>query len=465
MHASWLQNMPRQPLIALRTGATRGIPLRQWASRRSSLREPAGGSPAPTMLRFVASFVGFVLPPVALLADLAITFARGYETTSSLWLAVAVSCGLWLAFGVWQLTTPARREAFRRRGGRFLALTVSLCLGWLLMDACLQWVFAPRFVFHLAPANLSREFRPRLEFIRGVSPATNYTTNSLGIRGPEWPERQAATRILCVGGSTTECLLLDDRETWPHLVGESLSAAGSRPFWVGDVGRSGYASSDHLRLLENEALLRQIDALVFLLGINDLQRAMKGRRLDPPFGLRPLFERSTAFRLLDQMHNVRRTRRRHMEESVDGSNYPLRRSERQAARLVTTLPDLTAARAQYRHNLEQMVDGCERLGVRVWFATQPVLWREHLAPEDEATLWLGLFDDGRPPTAWLATEMAAFNDVLRAFCRERKVGLVELDEMNGRSAWFYDDCHFTRDGAREVANRVAAALRAGFGPR
>ena len=34
------------------------------------------------------------------------------------------------------------------------------------------------------------------------------------------------------------------------------------------------------------------------------------RKLDVPFGLRPLYECSTAFRLIDQLQNVRRLRRR-----------------------------------------------------------------------------------------------------------------------------------------------------------
>ncbi|MFY9345300.1 MAG: SGNH/GDSL hydrolase family protein [Planctomycetota bacterium] len=412
------------------------------------------------MARLVACFVVFAAAPALLLGDLAITFARGYETTSSLWLAVAGGCAAWLGIALWLVGSARRRETFRRTGPRFAALAITLCLCWWLMEVCLDAVFAPRMQFHLAPAGLHHTFRARPEFIRGVSAETHYTANSLGVRGPEWPERGGARRILCVGGSTTECLLLDDRETWPQLVAERLARGGGPVCWVGDVGRSGYATSDHLRLLENEALLRQVDDVVFLVGINDLQRAMKGRRLDTPFGLRPLYERSVAFRLIDQAQNVRRTRRRHLEESQDGSNYPLRRQQRAAARVETSPPDLGPARAQYHRNLEAIADQCARLGVRAWFVTQPVLWREHITAADEATLWLGLFgDDSRPGTAWLAREMAAFNDELRTFCRERNLGLVDLAPLDGDPACFYDDCHFTREGAARVAELVAGGLR------
>ncbi|MEO6597845.1 MAG: GDSL-type esterase/lipase family protein [Planctomycetota bacterium] len=412
------------------------------------------------MTRFYASFLVLALPPAIVLADLALAFARGYETGSSLWVAAVAICGPWLAVAVWQVSTRRRRESFLRRGPRFAALSVSLCLGWLLMELCLNAVFAPQLVFHLAPSHMKHKFHARPEFLRGVSPETNYTTNSQGVRGPEWPERSQAMRLLCIGGSTTECLFLDDRQTWPQQVAERLAADGGRPCWLGDVGRSGYATSDHLQLLENDALLNQLDGLIFLIGINDLQRAMKGRRLDVPFGLHPLYERSAVFRLIDQIHNTRRTRRRHMDETSDGSNYPLRRQQRAAARVVTSPPDLTAARAQYRRNLDVIADVCARHELRVWFATQPVLWRAGVTAKDEATFWLGVFEDGsKPLTAWLAQQMAAFNDVLRTFCRERKLGLIDLESLNGDPACFYDDCHFTIEGARRVADLVAAAVR------
>lgn len=410
-------------------------------------------------MRLPISFVVLALPPTVVLADLGLSFARGYTTSSSLWIAVAALAGCWLAFAVREVATAHRRSGFRRRGPALAAAAVSLCLCWALLEVVLGLLFAPRASFHLAPANFHHRFAPDPTVLRGLAPAAHYTTNARGIRGPDWPARDAMPRWLCIGGSTTECLYLDDAETWPRLTADLLAAAGA-PAWIGDVGRSGYASTDHLRLFEDEALLREVDGVVLLVGINDLQRAMKGRPLAVPFGVRPLFERSAAFLLFERWYNERRTRRRHLDETADGANYTHRRGERAAATIVTTLPDLAAARADYRRNLEAIAERAARHGLRVVFATQPVLWTAANDAEDEATFWLGTFGDGtRPPTAWLAQEMAAFNAVLRDVARERLATLVDLDSMNGQAAFFYDDCHFTRAGAAVVAERMAAALR------
>lgn len=47
--------------------------------------------------------------------------------------------------------------------------------------------------------------------------AFHYSTNSIGFRGPE--PIKGGFRIFTVGGSTSECSLLDDQDTWSaHLL-------------------------------------------------------------------------------------------------------------------------------------------------------------------------------------------------------------------------------------------------------
>ena len=104
----------------------------------------------------------------------------------------------------------------------------------------------------------------------GIEGESRFTVNSLGIRGPELPPREAAYRILCVGGSTTECLYLDDTESWPHLLMEMLSQQRYRqPVWVGNIGMSGYSTVHHLKFLSEDDLRKQIDCVLFMVGAND----------------------------------------------------------------------------------------------------------------------------------------------------------------------------------------------------
>lgn len=105
------------------------------------------------------------------------------------------------------------------------------------------------------------------EYMPGVYNPSTFSTNKDGIRGPDMGD--GAYRILCVGGSTTECSYLDDTETWPHLLREELNKE-EFPVWVGNAGKSGLNTWHHL--LQAEFLLPQlgVDMVLVLCGINDL---------------------------------------------------------------------------------------------------------------------------------------------------------------------------------------------------
>jgi hypothetical protein len=143
--------------------------------------------------------------------------------------------------------------------------------------------------FYIWPPNLERTFVPDQKILPGTSPRAWFRTNSFGLRSYN-PAPNDDYRILVLGGSAAECLYLNQRQTWPRLILESLNQA--RPglqTWVGNGGRSGQTSRDHifhLKYLPLRAL--DIDAAVILIGANDLQlRLQQGDSYDPKYLERP----------------------------------------------------------------------------------------------------------------------------------------------------------------------------------
>ena len=122
---------------------------------------------------------------------------------------------------------------------------------------------------------LIRVFHPQQAIIPGVGREAVFSTNSLGIRGPEIPADSSVVKILCLGGSTTECLYLDDSKTWSRELMLNLNQISSgKRIWVGDMGFAGYSSTMHLQFVENSPIMRRIDYLVILVGFNDLNIAL-----------------------------------------------------------------------------------------------------------------------------------------------------------------------------------------------
>ncbi|MFQ5845137.1 MAG: SGNH/GDSL hydrolase family protein, partial [Planctomycetota bacterium] len=300
-----------------------------------------------------------------------------------------------------------------------------------------------------------RVFRPRTDLLPGIAGDTVITTNSLGVRGPELPETPDAYRILCIGGSSTECLYLDDAETWPHLLMERLAGSGARPVWVGNAGIGGYSTRHHLPFVAASELMDRIDCLVVQVGLNDFGRFTSGmdERYDAALSPKPLWYRSR----ICSFGRALWTRWKALEvEDQAGTGYARRRRRRRQAVVHDGLPDLRPGLESYERRIRAMIARCREWGVRIVFTSQPVLWREDLPESAQRLLWCGWLKDGRYVTVRRLREgMDRYNALTRSVCEETGAGFIDLSPLDGRLDLFYDDCHFNEPGAREVARLVA----------
>lgn len=338
------------------------------------------------------------------------------------------------------------------------------------------------------PPGLSAVFTPDPAIMPGIHGRSRFAASSLGLRADEIPAGPSY-RVLAIGGSTTECLFLDQTETWPYRLQQKLSeAAPGRPVWVGNAGKSGLTTRDHVVQLKYLlAELPRLDAVVFLVGVNDLSlRNLQDARYDPDFMARersegwllprafgrypltdttlPWHRRRLLWELGRQANRRLRAAANDMQDAA-GQNYSRWRAERRAAtRLRETLPDLRSALGEYRQNLSRLIELARQREVRPIFLTQPTVWRDDLPPEFLPLLWVGRIGEGRDAEYYsvpvLATQMKMYNDTLLETCRERGVECFDLAARVPRDATvFYDDDHYNEGGAELVAELVAGFLR------
>src|SRR5262249_1685256 len=94
--------------------------------------------------------------------------------------------------------------------------------------------------------------------------------------------------ILAVGGSTTECLYLDQEEAWPRMLERQLNGLGKQT-WIGNVGKSGLRTREHV--VQVEILLDQhprLDTVLMLVGQNDFMYVLLDQEhFDANFMARP----------------------------------------------------------------------------------------------------------------------------------------------------------------------------------
>lgn len=401
--------------------------------------------------------------------------------------------------------SPGRSVGGWRKGAFNLGLLlVSVSVVLVCAELSLRWFYPRSDRYLVLPANQRLVQEPSEENLPGVSGPAEYRTSSWGIRGAEFGEDGSEYRILAIGGSTTQNAYLDQTETWTLLLGDLLGpTASGRKTWTGDVGRSGHTARSHV--LQLEVLLSQlptIDAVVMLVGVNDLtvalregfsysrplplsdpdaaRRQMQEAFLQVPGGLHerltayqaegvPWFKRLALYHLTRLVYSTARQSMSGLDQDPLGAIYPTwRRHRAEASVMWDTLPDLTQPLEDYRGLLESMVATAGERGTRLIFLTQPTLWRSDLTPDEEAALWLGGMGDFQEEAGHeyfsagaLAKAMDAYNATLLDVCVASGVECIDVAGVLPKDlSIFYDDVHFTERGSRLVAEAVGAYLSA-----
>jgi len=377
------------------------------------------------------------------------------------------------------------------KGLRYLLLgAVGLGLG----VACCEWVLAPRLLpppgyFVKPPGEVWRA-----ELGQGVLPGVDGPAElrftAEGIRAdPDDPADRY--RILCIGGSTTECAVLDTDEAWPHLVQDRLRAAApALHAWVGNAGGSGLNTRQHIAIFKHVVPRLRCDAVIHLVGINDLMRRIAndapyvsltpeqiltdGESLDRAFAVHPTkgyldpwYKRTNIWRVarivkrtireLGQAPELARMTR--YDYATQRARLQERRRTKMTAR--TAMPDLTESLAEFERNLRYLIDQSRQQGCRLIFMTQPTLWSD--SPSDEIRSHLSFAQIGRDP--FLATEyyapealaegIARYNAVTLRVAGELGVECIDLASIIPKDLTsFYDDCHFNEPGARASAAAI-----------
>jgi lysophospholipase L1-like esterase len=364
-----------------------------------------------------------------------------------------------------------------------LLLIVSAIVAILLCEAILQFILPSSHNngYYIRPPHLKRVLKPTQDVMPGISGESKFITNSIGIRGDEI-EPHHAYRILAIGGSTTECLYLNQSETWPHLLQTELRKKSQRQnVWVGNAGMSGKTTRNYLTAIKYLPIQQlKIDVVVFLIGINDLsKRLSRDVEYDPNFFDKPYaekklvaetfigskhilvdgpyYKRTVLWQLLRSMLN-------NNVQDDTGEIYISWRDHRQNAKEIRNeLPSLSSALDEYARNINNIIEVAKEKTVRLIFMTQPTIWKPDLPENLNALLWLGGIGDfqresGKPYYSVEALEkgIKAYNETLLRICREKGIECLDLASLLEKDTTvFYDDVHFNESGARKISMHLS----------
>ena len=118
--------------------------------------------------------------------------------------------------------------------------------------------------------------RPSRNYIRNIAPNSierkyyRVATDEHGFIGPSQIHENPDIKIVFLGGSTTECLYMEEEERFPYKVGRALESALKKKVNSYNGGVSANESMHSLNVLINKVLPMKPTMVVFMHNINDL---------------------------------------------------------------------------------------------------------------------------------------------------------------------------------------------------
>lgn len=374
--------------------------------------------------------------------------------------------------------------------GVLLTLAVFYSIEWVLRLSDLRSYSSAQ--FYVWPPNKQKIFHPSPDVMPGIKGKSRFETNRWGIRGRQFTA-ESRYRILTIGGSTTECLYLDQLESWPSLLEQALNTKiGVNAIWVGNVGKSGTNTNHHIvqidKILENYP---KVDMIILLIGINDFLRRLgldeeyflidrqsedyQEKLMNKAFSVRPgwddefpLYKRTEIWRLLRDLKYRLFSPKIDPEVQDDAGLFYVEKRERRgrAVNIREQLPELASALQDYAKNIREIVQLAKEKNVAVVFLTQPSIWRADLSNELINLLWLGRvgqnqenIGDDYYSIGALSDGMELYNDRLLKLCGELDLNCLDLARHVPKdTSAFYDDAHFNEQGAERVAELVEEYL-------
>jgi lysophospholipase L1-like esterase len=358
------------------------------------------------------------------------------------------------------MTEPKRK--WIRYLQNFSLLGASCLAGLVMLELVLRWTM-PQPVFHRDLWLLPLQNRTGYVDYGGTTHVVHHSTNKWGFRGGpvpnDWEQRPT---ILTVGGSTTQCVEVNDDETWPAQLQVLLRGTDSR-IMVQNAGIAGHTSRGHVLMMERVVQVVKPDLVIVLLGINDLTLSLREdyvtkELVDRTSRKYTLFAHSRVAQMAYLwkqilVNKTPRVFRRNLEYSPTPLTDP--------TPLPNNLDDLLPSLPIFRQNVTRIIQLAKEQHVQLLFLTQPTVHENTPANEQISGggWWIGETRFKISAATWRRM-LDRFNSTLMEVCRAQDAPCFDLaSAIPSRPEYIFDLVHFTPEGDRLVAQKVCQFMQ------
>jgi len=371
----------------------------------------------------------------------------------------------------------------KRRHAKVLILIVTSLTCLVILELALRklaWVQDPyadlkyrqqlnQYIKSEHPKNLRLVTAPEAD-LPGMKGPSVFTTNNLGFRGDPLvvPKPADEFRIFMVGGSTTECLYLDDSKTLTRVLQDELNGRLGADVNVRVYGaaKSGDATDDHVAMITQRLVQLQPDMIIVFAGVNDLTRTINNydylHYVDAPPQRVPLLKSmATEFQIGRRFYYLFNRVSPNVTQVFQEIH--LTSDFREKARACNNLPiskDKPRVDAvSFANNLKTIAGVTMAHGIKLAFLTQQTTWNGPDEARRKEWQWITCRSGVKYREDFMDEAMNVLNNETRRVAGLYKIPLYDLAASIPKSReFFFDDVHFNHEGARFTAHALATLI-------
>jgi lysophospholipase L1-like esterase len=270
------------------------------------------------------------------------------------------------------------------------------------------------------------------EDLSGVDAEAVFSTNSYGYRGDEllMPKPKNEFRIFMVGGSTTECLILNDDIEICRVLQQNLNEKihDDVQVKVYNAGKSGDRIFDHTAMISQRIVQLDPDMVILFSGVNDLAAGISGfdyLHYQSTSNVKASYFRQMVWiatelqlpRRLYNLYNVLAPKE-NIELITSRTNYRQKVDLRRSKPLSDEIPRVNLS--PYEGHLRTIVGIGAVHDFKVLFMTQATSWNSN-DPETEKWHWMSNAGDRQLREDLLDSALEKYNDSMRQVGEEMDV--------------------------------------------
>lgn len=272
-------------------------------------------------------------------------------------------------------------------------------------------------------------------------------------------ENENTFRIFAIGGSTTEEIYVDDKETWTSLLEIGLTNSYNKSSEVINTGVSGLRAEHHLATME-ETEKYHPNAYIFMMGVNDWNKHIIDHFLELSSSSLINLPKTLIWKGLSFVKSIVSSKNSEVSEVSEeyGDFYSKQNNSLEKDDVRIFLPENIDS--EYELMVKKIATKCNENEYICFFLNQPSAYSAQLTEELKKRLWM------TPPNKEYTLDIASlihisnlYNIELKRLASNNDIYFCDIaSQIKPTTDYFYDDVHFNEKGSVKVANAVIECM-------